>query len=155
MARRLENRKTFVSHARSSGLAGDTRLREYSSAALLTSSGDAQLYVISTNAILRIFATVLDDPSWFQLLYSVDHRSFSQLGGAEKGKSTDFGSIWVPESQVLQHGAADALATAKTKGLKLSPKVENVLELVKTGELDLAVWFGPNGTVALRSLLVS
>ncbi|WOO80078.1 Regulator of V-ATPase in vacuolar membrane protein 1 [Vanrija pseudolonga] len=116
-------------------------------------SGDAQLYVISTNAILRIFATVLDDPSWFQLLYSVDHRSFSQLGGTDKGKSTDFGSIWVPESQVLQHGADDALATAKTKGLRLSPKVENVLELVKTGELDLAVWFGPNGTVALRSLL--
>ncbi|KAL1412038.1 regulator of (H+)-ATPase in vacuolar membrane [Vanrija albida] len=116
-------------------------------------SGDAQLYVISTNAILRIFATVLDDPSWFQLLYSVDHRVFSQLGGADKGKSTDFGSIWVPESQVLQHGAADALATAKNKGLRLSPKVENVLELVKTGELDVAVWFGPNGTIALRSIL--
>lgn len=116
-------------------------------------SSDAQLYVVTTNGVLRIYATVLDDPSWFQLLYAMDYRVFRDAGVLPpKGKGpAEFGSIWVPDGATLRRAAKDAQVAAGHA--RLPAPVAKILDALEQDEADLVVWFGPNGEVVLRSIL--
>lgn len=114
---------------------------------------DAQLYVVTTNGVLRIYATVLDDPSWFQLLYAMDYRAFRDAGVLPpKGKGPpEFGTIWVPDGATLRSAAKKAHAAAGRATLPSS--VAKILDALDQDEADVAMWFGPNGEVVLRSIL--
>lgn len=119
----------------------------------LTNRSDPQLYVITTNGVLRIYATVLDDPSWFQLVYAMDYRAFRDAGVLPpKGKGpVEFGSIWVPDGAILRKAAKDAHASAGNA--RLTQSVAKILDALEQDEADVVVWFGPNGEVVLRSIL--
>lgn len=125
----------------------------YVSDNLADSSGDAQLYITTVNAVLRIYAPVLDDPSWFQLLHAMDHRAFAHEGS--KGKCSRVGTIWVPDAATLKVAATAALQHARAKRVILDAEPAKALELLECNEMDVAVWFGPDGTVSLRAILVS
>lgn len=105
------------------------------------------------NAVLRIYAPVLDDPTWFQLLHAMDHRAFAKEGG--KGKSARVGTIWVPDAAGVKAAAKAALAHARANRVILEAEPAKALELLECNEMDVAVWFGPDGTVSLRAILVS
>lgn len=105
------------------------------------------------NAVLRIYAPVLDDPAWFQLLHAMDHRAFVHEGG--KGKCSRVGTIWVPDAAALKAAASAALAHARANRVILDAEPAKALELLECNEMDVAVWFGPDGTVSLRAILVS
>lgn len=60
------------------------------------SRGDVHLYTIS-NSVLRVYAPVLDDPTWFQLHTSVDGR----IGGKR-------GVLLVLDADELRQGGHDA-----------------------------------------------
>lgn len=108
-------------------------------------STDPYLYVIAA-AVLRIYLPVLDDPSWFQLLYSFDHGAFNQ----NKGKSRHFGTIWVPDTQIIRSAASEAL-----KGAENVPQsARTTLEAIEAEEMDVVFWFGPHGSFAARSIMV-
>lgn len=117
-------------------------------------TGDAQLYVVTTNVVLRIYAPVLDDPSWFQLLYSMDARAFRDAGQLPtKGKdAADRGAIFVPDAEVVKRAAVSAVAAAKRNGKTIPGSTLKVLEAIEHDELDLALWFGQDGRVRVRSI---
>jgi hypothetical protein len=103
--------------------------------------------------VLRIYATVLDDPSWFQLLYAMDYRAFRDAGVLPpKGKGpAEFGTIWVPDGATLRQAAKKAHAAAGHA--RLPSSVTKILDALEQDEADVAVWFGPAGEVVLRSIL--
>lgn len=113
--------------------------------ALISASSDPYLYIIA-NGVLRIYSPVLDDPSWFQLLYSLDHRSFNR----NKGKGRDVGTIWVPDTQMVKAAATSALEGKE----HISASTREKLEAIDGEEMDLVLWFGEDGAVAARSILV-
>lgn len=117
-------------------------------------SGDAQLYII-TASVLRIYAPVLDDMSWFQLLYSIGHTTFRGVEEVStKGKSAaEAGTIFVPDAEVVKRAATSALAAAERDGSTLPPATQRTLEAIKQDELDVLCWFGPGGEVRLRSIV--
>jgi hypothetical protein len=102
------------------------------------------LYIISAS-VLRIYLPILDDPSWFQMLYSIDHRAFSQ------GRSKGTGTIWVPDAKIIKAAAGAALKSDK----RLPQSAREKLESIDTEEMDLVMWFGNDGAIAVRSILVS
>lgn len=108
---------------------------------------------MARNGVLRIYATVLDDPSWFQLLYALDYRAFRDSGVLPpKGKGpAEFGHLWIPDGSVLRKAAKDAHAAAG--GARLPSGVAKILDALEQDEADVAMWFGPNGEVVLRSIL--
>lgn len=104
------------------------------------------------NAVLRLYAPVLDDPTWFQLVHAMDHSAFAKDG---KGKSSNVGTLWLPDAEVVKTAAKAALSHARANRVILEEAPAKALELLESNEMDIAVWFGPDGTVSLRSILVS
>lgn len=124
---------------------------------------DPFLYTITKNSVLRIYSPVLDDPVWFQLLYSLDHRSFNRDAHATspktKGKepqSSQYGVMWVWDAKVLKAGAKKELEKIKESGeiQKMKGGV-TILESMEAEESDVVAWIGPDGSITLRSILVS
>ncbi|KAE8543087.1 hypothetical protein D1P53_000574 [Cryptococcus gattii VGV] len=122
---------------------------------------DPFLYTITKNSVLRIYSPVLDDPVWFQLLYSLDHRSFSRDAHATspktKGKepqSSQYGVMWVWDAKVLKAGARKELEKVKDSGeiQKMKDGV-TILESMEAEESDVVAWIGPDGSITLRSIL--
>ncbi|BEI81268.1 hypothetical protein CcaverHIS002_0204280 [Cutaneotrichosporon cavernicola] len=114
---------------------------------------EAQLYVVTTNGVLRIYATVLDDPTWFQMLYAMDYRAFRDAGVLPpKGKGpAEFGTILVPDGATLRKAAKRAHVAAGNG--RLSASVIKILDALDNDEADVAIWFGASGEVVLRSIL--
>lgn len=124
---------------------------------------DPFLYTITSNSVLRIYSPVLDDPVWFQLLYSLDHRSFNrdahETPPKTKGKepqSNPYGVMWVWDAKVLKIVARKELE--KVKDGEEIQKVKDgakILESMETEESDIIAWIGPDGSITLRSIIVS
>lgn len=129
----------------------------------LRSRGDAVLYTITTSTVFRVYSPVLDDPTWFQLLSSVDHRAFrtaaSASGADHKGKSreeeTQFGRIWPWDAEVLRAALLDELSDVREGGLKPSAMTRKVLEGLATEEGDVLVYTDGRGAISVRSIVVS
>lgn len=128
----------------------------------LTLSGDAVLYTITTNTVFRIYSPVLDDPTWFQLLSSIDHRAFRSgntgQSPAGKGKGKDeeiyFGRIWPLDAEILRAGLLDALSDSKEGNVKPSAMTRKILEGLATDESDVLLYTDRSGTISLRSIVV-
>jgi hypothetical protein len=97
--------------------------------------------------VLRIYSPVLDDPSWFQLLYSIDHRAFNPV----KPKTHTFGTLWIPDTQVIRSAARAAL----NSGDRIPQSAKEKLESIDAEETDLVLWFGADGAIAVRFIMVS
>ncbi|WRT63649.1 uncharacterized protein IL334_000572 [Kwoniella shivajii] len=123
----------------------------------ISASSDSHLYTITTNSVFRIYSPVLDDPTWFQLLSSLDHRSFSpsgQHGG--KGKEPEinsFGAIWAWDAEVLRVVVKAELISIKEKESEIPTQTTKILEGLENEESDVIIWMGPNREIVLRSIL--
>lgn len=100
--------------------------------------------------MFRIYSPVLDDPSWFQLLYSIDHRAFRNP--AHKGQRSGFGTFWIPDGDTIRAATKTALAQ-RDKGVTFSTKVSKILDCIDNEEMDLVVWFGADDEVTVRAIL--
>ena len=121
------------------------------------------LYSITADQVLRSYMPVLDDPSWFQLLSAIDSRSFANSGPAskaEKGKSVRLrqkteGAILPIDRRVLKQVVEFELEEIKAGRGHIYERVTKVLHSIVADESDIVMWLGKDGTVALRSILVS
>lgn len=125
-------------------------------------SGDAVMYTITTNAVFRVYSPVLDDPTWYQLLSSVDHRSFkndvpSNPGSKGKGKDKtgNFGRIWPLDSEVLRAALLAELGGISDGKIKPSAATRKLLEGLASEEGDVLLYTDGHGLVSLRSIVVS
>ncbi|OCF41725.1 hypothetical protein I317_04429 [Kwoniella heveanensis CBS 569] len=119
-------------------------------------STDSHLYTITENSVFRIYSPVLDDPLWFQLLSSLDHKAFArtQHSSSYKGKAaeTGFGSIWVWDAQILRQALEEDLERIKQRKQQ-DASVLKILEALQAEESDVVVWVGPDGTLVIRSIV--
>ncbi|WVQ94063.1 hypothetical protein IAU59_001141 [Kwoniella sp. CBS 9459] len=119
-------------------------------------STDSHLYTITTNSVFRIYSPVLDDPLWFQLLSSMDHKAFSRAQNPSdaKGKAPEagFGTIWVWNAQILRQAVAEELDQLKQQKERGSPVIKT-LEALQAEESDVVAWVGPDGTMVIRSIV--
>lgn len=124
---------------------------------------DPFLFTITTNSVLRIYSPVLDDPVWFQLLYSLDHRSFNrdahETSTKTKGKepqSNPYGVMWVWDAKILKTVARKEPEKVKNGGeiQKVKDRAK-VLEFIRAEESDVVAWISPDGSITLRSIVVS
>ncbi|ODO01962.1 WD-repeat protein [Cryptococcus wingfieldii CBS 7118] len=122
-------------------------------------TGDPYLYTITTNSVFRIYSPVLDDPVWFQLLHTLDHRAFSRLStpaSTAKGKMPEgngFEAMWVWDAEVVKSAIRAQLEQAKVdkpKGVEAGMKI---LESMETEESDVVAWAGLDGGISLRSII--
>ncbi|ORY25155.1 RAVE protein 1 C terminal-domain-containing protein [Naematelia encephala] len=120
-----------------------------------TQSGDAYLYTITSNSVLRVYSPVLDDPTWFQLLSSSDHRAFVINGSGKKGKEMDQarGAIWVLDADVVRQTLTAEMGRVKEGPKKPSVEIQQALEGLESGEYDLVAWVGKDGRFVLRSIV--
>ncbi|KAK6905133.1 hypothetical protein I203_105952 [Kwoniella mangroviensis CBS 8507] len=121
-------------------------------------SSDSHLYTITTNSVLRIYSPVLDDPLWFQLLSSLDHRAFAKSINhpAGKGKEpahNDFGLMWVWDAEVLREVVKAELARIKEKQIRLPQGTMTIMEGLESEESDIIAWTGSDGNLVLRSII--
>jgi hypothetical protein len=126
-----------------------------------TDRGDAVLYTITADTVFRIYSPVLDDPSWFQLLSSIDHRAFAKPAipatiSKGKGKETAgcFGWLWALDAEVLRAGLLDEISAANEGKSKPSAMTRKVLEGLATEESDVLLYMDTEGNVSLRSIVV-
>ncbi|OXG74617.1 WD-repeat protein [Cryptococcus neoformans var. grubii Br795] len=122
---------------------------------------DPFLFTITTNSVLRIYSPVLDDPVWFQLLYSLDHRSFNrdahETSTKTKGKepqSNPYGVMWVWDAKILKTVARKEPEKVKNGGeiQKVKDRAK-VLEFIRAEESDVVAWISPDGSITLRSIV--
>ncbi|WVR03440.1 hypothetical protein IAU60_000431 [Kwoniella sp. DSM 27419] len=122
-------------------------------------SSDTHLYTITSNSVFRVYSPVLDDPLWFQLQSSLDHRAFSRLSGdssasTAKGKEPEhntFGSIWAWDAQMVRLALKAEQEKAQVVDGELQPTQS--LQLLEAEESDVIVWSGPDNEVVLRSVV--
>jgi hypothetical protein len=120
------------------------------------SSGDDHLYTITTNSVFRIYAPVIDDPTWFQLLSSLDGRAFSTSASAKgKDPASLHGTLVPLDARVIQSALQRELVHQKSGGLKISAHAQKLLTGLQGEEGDVIAWFGRDGTVSFRSIVVS
>ena len=126
-------------------------------------SGDAHLYTITSNSVFRIYAPVLDDPAWFQLLSTLEGAAFSAAnhgGGKRKGKRvasgfTAFDAIWPVDATVFRNAANAQVAKAREEGRGVSAKVAKMVEALGDEEGDVIMSMGWDGILEMRSIVVS
>ncbi|WVO14859.1 hypothetical protein L204_102498 [Cryptococcus depauperatus] len=120
---------------------------------------DPFLYTITVNSVFRIYSPVLDDPMWFQLLYSLDHQSFASKKSVSlnlKGRESQvdpFGVLWIWDATML--GIAIKAELAYLERSILPEDLEEgvrTLKLLEAEGSDIIVWLGPDESVALRSI---
>ncbi|KAK8845415.1 hypothetical protein IAR55_006128 [Kwoniella newhampshirensis] len=122
-------------------------------------SGDAHLYTITTNSVLRLYSPVLDDPAWFQLHLTLDHSAFaSQASATPKSKgehpeSNPFGVMWVWNTDVLRSALGVELEGIKMGRIDISAEGRQKLDSLEAEESDIVAWVGPDGIVVLRSIM--
>jgi hypothetical protein len=124
--------------------------------ALTAFSGDAHIYTITSNSVLRIYSPVLDDPSWFQLLSSMDSRSFAKPRGSAKGKvaATSAGTLWVLDADHLRSGLAAQIFRVEESGERVPAESMKIMEALAAEESDVVAWLGSDGVLSLRSIVV-
>lgn len=117
---------------------------------------DAHLYTVTSNSVLRVYSTVLDDPSWFQLLFSLDKYAFSRSEPSLKGKepASVTGVLWVIDAYVLRLGVAAEIVRVEESGERVPAESMKVMEALAAEECDVVAWFGSDGHLSLRSILV-
>jgi hypothetical protein len=120
------------------------------------------LYTITTDTVFRIYSPVLDDPSWFQLLSSVDHRAFAKPSipvSARKGKDREtnghLGWLWALDAEVLRAGLLDEISAANEGKTKPSAMTRKLLEGLATEESDVLMYLDSEGNLSMRSIVVS
>lgn len=126
-------------------------------------SGDAVLYTTTTNTVFRVYSPVLDDPTWFQLLSSIDHRAFrpesASTPSVEKGKgreeASQFGKIWPLDAEVLRAALLEELGEVNDGKIKPSAMTRKVLEGLATEESDVLLSTDGRGLISIRSIVVS
>ncbi|WVQ76366.1 hypothetical protein IAR50_006031 [Cryptococcus sp. DSM 104548] len=122
-------------------------------------TGDPYLYTITTNSVFRIYSPVLDDPVWFQLLHTLDHRAFSEpsvQASTAKGKlpaGNGFGAMWAWDAEVLKSAIRAQLRQAKADKQKGVEEGMKSLETMEAEECDVVAWVGPDGSISLRSII--
>ncbi|WWC85740.1 uncharacterized protein L201_000606 [Kwoniella dendrophila CBS 6074] len=121
-------------------------------------SSDSHLYTITTNSVFRIYSPVLDDPLWFQLLSSLDHRAFSKSlrHASAKGKEPEanpFGSMWVWDADVLRIAVQAELNRINDKQVSVSAQITTILQGLDSEESDIIAWISPDGYLVLRSVV--
>ena len=128
---------------------------------ILTCRGDAYLYTITTDTVFRVYSPVLDDPTWFQLLSTLDARSFRQrsISSSSKGKNSSpqpsSGGTIIPLDAETARKVVDN-ELQKAKGSKpANADLSRKLQALQGEEVDLVLWIGNDGAVALSSILVS
>jgi hypothetical protein len=128
-------------------------------------SGDVHLYTITTNQVLRIYAPVLDDPSWFQLLSSSDAATFEpettgphiSVKGRSKGRQAPKldGSLWIPDAGVMRRALADTLKGVADSAAEVDAETRKTLETLDAEENDVVAWCRGDGSLTLRLINVS
>ena len=124
-------------------------------------NSDPFLYTITTNSVLRIYSPVLDDPSWFQLLLTLDSKSFAPPPVRLSGKGKAFvppamqGQIWPLDAEIIRAEAILELETLGNQASGAAAQIRKILESLAAEECDVFVWLGDDGSVALRSVIVS
>jgi hypothetical protein len=112
---------------------------------------------------------VLDDPSWFQLLSSLDGRAFlstatsvqtiNKANDQDKSKAVvpkqPEGSIWILDADILRRSLAEELTRIKEGERNVSVEILRILEALAAEENDVVAWIGKDGILALRSIMVS
>jgi hypothetical protein len=97
---------------------------------------------------------VLDDPTWFQLLSSLDGQKFTRSSPvhSRKGKEAvvPLAGITVWDSEVLRMALSQEL---RQDGL--SENMEKAMIPLEGEQSDVVVWHGVDGNVSLRSIAVS
>lgn len=130
---------------------------------LISRSGDAHLYTITINSVMRIYAPVLDDPAWFQLHSTLDGRAFlpkplqSASGRGVNGKIPDVdpkGTIWPLEADIVREAIKVALEQDEQEK-KPGVEVRRMMEALLAEETDVVAWIGEDGSLSLRSIVVS
>lgn len=122
----------------------------------MCSSGDDHLYTITTNSVFRIYAPVLDDPTWFQLLSSLDGRAFPPTTSAKGKDPASSPGIIVPlDARVIQSALQLELVRQKSVDRNISANAQKLLTGLQGEEGDVIVWFGQDGIVSFRSIVVS
>ena len=128
---------------------------------ILTCRGDAYLYTITTDTVFRVYSPVLDDPTWFQLLSTLDARSFRQrsVSWSSKGKNPSpqpsSGGTIIPLDAETARKVVD-IELQKAKGSQpANADLSRKLQALQSEEVDLVLWIGNDGAVALSSIIVS
>lgn len=98
--------------------------------------------------MLRVYAPVLDDPSWFQLHLTLDGRSFAKTPTHSIATQ---GSIWPLEASAVRAALLDALTDDKAGH---SAELKKRLQAAEAEEGDMVLWLGSDGVVGIRSILV-
>jgi len=102
----------------------------------------------------------LDDPTWFQLLSSLDKKSFLRscpsLSISAKGKQADNGPgcIWIWDADQLRASLADALSNQEEGRKTILPESQKIMNALLSEESDIVVWAGQDGSLILRSIVV-
>lgn len=126
-------------------------------------SADDYLYTITENQIFRIYSPVLDDPSWFQLLSSLDSTSFASRSSpppaSHSGKNTAAGAtqakgVLIPLDRTVVHQAVAAEKGRAQSKARRDGELQQKLHSLDGEEADVVLWIGQDGSVALRSIVV-
>jgi len=163
--KRLECRKNSGIHVKSIGSDGGRAFhpRTYPfiyARLILSIRGDAVLYTITSDTVFRIYSPVLDDPTWFQLVSSIDHRAFAKptipLTGKGKDKDTAGrqGWLWTLDAEVFRAGLLDEISGANEGKAKPSAMTRKILEVLASEESDVLMYLNNQGNLALRSIVV-
>ncbi|WWC58046.1 uncharacterized protein I303_100581 [Kwoniella dejecticola CBS 10117] len=121
-------------------------------------SVDSHLYTITANSVFRIYSPVLDDPSWFQLLSSLDHKAFSKSAQITGGKgkapvASGFGCMWVWDAEVLTEAVKLELSRMQDKPVNIPANTLKLLEGIESEESDVIAWISPTGHMVIRSII--
>ena len=121
------------------------------------------LYTITSDTVFRVYSPVLDDPSWFQLVSSIDHRAFAKPSippttrkGKDKDTESHQGCFWALDAEVLRAGLLEEISAANGGAEKSKPSAmtRKILEGLATEESDVLMYLDNQGNLALRSVVV-
>ncbi|ORX33596.1 RAVE protein 1 C terminal-domain-containing protein [Kockovaella imperatae] len=121
-----------------------------------TDSDDSHLYTITECSVFRIYSPVLDDPSWFQLLLTIDSQSFAapapKAGGKGKmPRPSSKGVVWPLDAHVLWSAVLHDLDNITSTDN--ASTVSELLESLAGDESDVVAWIGDDGDIAFRSIM--
>jgi hypothetical protein len=104
---------------------------------------------------------VLDDPSWFQLLSTLDSTSFAPRSpvpinsrAKAPASATQPKGVLIPfDSDTVRRAVAAEKRHAQSKGSH-SGDLQEKLQSLDGEEADVVLWLGQDGSVVLRSIVV-
>lgn len=65
------------------------------------------------------------------------------------------GRLWVPDAEVMHSGTLADLSRITEGKLEVTAEAKKALQSLEGEESDVVAWLGNDGTLALRSILVS